>query len=43
VQPIDPVTMAAVAVFMALIAAAACLIPARRATMVDPMIVLRQE
>jgi predicted permease len=43
VQPIDPATMAAVAVFMALIAAAACLIPARRATMVDPMIVLRQE
>ena len=43
VQPIDPPTMAGVAVFIAMIAAAACLIPARRATKVDPMIVLRQD
>ncbi|MEX2271105.1 MAG: ABC transporter permease [Vicinamibacterales bacterium] len=43
VQPIDPVTMAAVSVFISIVAMLACLIPARRATTVDPMIVLRQE
>ncbi|HEX6323538.1 MAG TPA: ABC transporter permease [Vicinamibacterales bacterium] len=43
VQPIDPVTMAAVAVFISVVAMIACLVPARRATTVDPMIVLRQD
>jgi predicted permease len=43
VQPTDPVTMTAVAVFISLVATIACLVPARRATTVDPMIVLRQD
>jgi putative ABC transport system permease protein len=43
VQPIDPLTMAAVAGFIGLVALAACLLPARRAIRVDPMIVLRQD
>ena len=43
VRPIDPATMAAVSVFIAIVAAVACLVPARRATTVDPMLVLRQE
>ena len=43
VQPSDPVTMAAVALFIAAVAIVACLVPARRATLVDPMIVLRQD
>ena len=43
VQPIDPATMAAVTVFISIVAMLACLIPARRATTVNPMIVLRQD
>jgi predicted lysophospholipase L1 biosynthesis ABC-type transport system permease subunit len=41
VRPSDPATLASVAAFIALIALAACYIPAGRATRVDPMVVLR--
>jgi putative ABC transport system permease protein len=43
VGPADPLALAAGGAFMTAVAVVACLIPARRATRVDPIVVLRAE
>ena len=43
IQPNDPLTFAGVAGLISVVAAGACLLPARSATRVDPLVVLRQD
>lgn len=43
VTPLDPVTLGASAGKLIAVALVACLIPARHATRIDPMVVLREE
>jgi putative ABC transport system permease protein len=43
VDPIDPVTFSAVSAFLIAVALVAAYLPARRATLVDPVIVLKEE
>jgi ABC-type antimicrobial peptide transport system permease subunit len=43
VNTLDPIIYFAVAGMLALVAAASCFVPARRATLVDPMVALRYE
>ena len=43
IQPRDPLTFAAVAAVLSAVAVTACLVPARRASRVDPIVALREE
>ena len=43
VTPNDPMTFAAISMLLSLVALAACLVPARRATRLDPLVALRRD
>jgi putative ABC transport system permease protein len=43
IPPDDPFTFASVSMLLSLIALLACYVPARKASMVDPLVALRHE
>jgi ABC-type antimicrobial peptide transport system permease subunit len=43
VRPLNPIVLASVTVILAAVGILACLIPARRAAQIDPVIALREE